>query len=46
MAHQASHAQNIAEAKAFVAILKESKRSGKGSLKKVKTHLDKVILGK
>jgi len=31
------------EDRAFIAALKESELSGKGSLKRVKAHLDKVI---
>ena len=34
------------EEQAFIAVLKEAEDTGKGSLKKVKTHLDKVISGK
>ena len=34
------------EDKAFIAALMEAESSGKGSLKKVKSHLDKVISGK
>ena len=34
------------EDRAFIAALKEAEGSGKGNLKKVKGHLDKVISGK
>ena len=34
------------EDRAFIAALKEAEVSGKGSLKKIKSHLDKVISGK
>jgi hypothetical protein len=34
------------EDRAFIAALKEAELSGKGSVKKVKSHLDKVISGK
>ena len=34
------------EDRAFIAALKEAEASGKGSLKKVKAHLDKVIAEK